>query len=53
MGQLTKLILSQPFAKSWFFKVPENSSEYRNEIVETFQQQRHSREMAYFSPQNF
>ena len=53
MGRLTKLILSQPFAKNWFFKAPEKSSELRKEFVENFQRHRQSREMAYFSPQNF
>jgi hypothetical protein len=55
IGQLTKLILSQPFAKNWFFRAPDHSDlDGRfEEGLQNISYQRQSRDLAFMAPQNF
>ena len=51
VGRLTKLILSQPFAKNWFFRTKDSESGAGNRSIHLRPKQ--SREVAFLTPQTF
>ena len=51
VGKLTKLILSQPFAKNWFFRTKDSETGAGNRSIHLRPKQ--SREVAFLTPQTF
>ena len=61
VGKLSKLILSQPMAKTWFFSSPDQETDVddiprpSDDVIKTLEQKYSSihRELAYIVPQQY